>query len=121
MKLPPEPDCSDAILQYLTEQVVNNKDLHKPNDATWMLADHFCKLHQTRYFSAKNIQQSFTSMVPGGVRAFYVKAQNAVLMMYRLSLDPSLVEVLHGQHSCHQIIFSEQSKSHSGTAFPNRL
>ena len=94
MKLPPEPDHPDDILEYLVERVVETKDnLHWPNEEIRRLVDQFCWLHKSSNFSAVNIKKSLSEMATGGARAFYLAAQNAVLMVHRLPSEPDLVEV----------------------------
>eukprot|EP00566_Odontella_aurita_P035282 CAMPEP_0113588794 /NCGR_PEP_ID=MMETSP0015_2-20120614/35718_1 /TAXON_ID=2838 /ORGANISM="Odontella" /LENGTH=89 /DNA_ID=CAMNT_0000494717 /DNA_START=51 /DNA_END=317 /DNA_ORIENTATION=+ /assembly_acc=CAM_ASM_000160 len=70
MKLPPEPDDSDDILEYLEAKVVDNQQLSWPNDEVRKLTKQFCWLHKASNFSATNIKSSLTNTSPGQVCAF---------------------------------------------------
>ena len=94
MQLPPEPDPSDAFLEYLTEQMDKHESLNlKQYDFIGRIARDFCWLHQSGNFSEANIHECLVRICPGDVGAFYLASQNAVLMLHRLPLEPDFVEL----------------------------
>lgn len=92
MKLPPEPDPPDAILEYLTRQMEKHESLNR-NELIGRIASDFCWLHKSSNFSEANIHRCLVQIELGDARAFYLAAQNAVLMIHRLPFESDFAEL----------------------------
>ncbi|KAL7554906.1 hypothetical protein ACHAWF_018454 [Thalassiosira exigua] len=88
MSLPESPDSNDALLRFMGEHVVvcdSEDGIVWLSDKQKELAQRFIWLMQSANLTTDNIANCLNEMKAGDARAFWIEAQNAVVLVHRMN------------------------------------